>query len=110
MVIEAWSRQGCVNEQVRHLDGNPSNNHVSNLKWGSVAENSEDTLRHERNRRAKLKSAQVLAIRRRASDGNGMELSRAYGVNISTILAVVRGKTWRHLPDARPDFAFFKGK
>lgn len=31
---------------VRHLDGNPANNHISNLVWGTPKENMEDKYRH----------------------------------------------------------------
>jgi hypothetical protein len=32
--------------ECRHLDGNPSNNTVSNLTWGSQSENTLDRVRH----------------------------------------------------------------
>lgn len=35
--------------EVRHLDGNPTNNAVRNLQYGTPAENSEDIKRHGRN-------------------------------------------------------------
>lgn len=31
----------------RHLDGNPVNNTVDNLRWGTPKENSQDSLRHD---------------------------------------------------------------
>lgn len=31
---------------VRHLDGNPANNHYSNLAWGTHKDNSADMIRH----------------------------------------------------------------
>lgn len=34
--------------EVRHLDGNPENNHVRNLKYGSSSENKLDQVRHGR--------------------------------------------------------------
>lgn len=34
---------------VRHLDGNPHNNTLENLAWGSHSDNSMDTVRHGRN-------------------------------------------------------------
>lgn len=33
---------------VRHLDGNPLNNHIENLRWGTVRENVYDTIEHGR--------------------------------------------------------------
>lgn len=32
--------------QCRHLDGNSANNHLSNLKWGTVSENALDRVLH----------------------------------------------------------------
>ena len=32
--------------ECRHLDGNPGNNHVDNLAWGSSSENAADRVRH----------------------------------------------------------------
>lgn len=34
--------------QIRHLDGNPHNNHASNLAWGTVSENAQDRVAHGR--------------------------------------------------------------
>lgn len=36
----------------RHLDGNPANNHLSNLAWGTPAENMADRIRHRAERLA----------------------------------------------------------
>ncbi len=36
--------------EVRHLDGNPRNNRVSNLAWGTRQENADDRRDHGRNR------------------------------------------------------------
>lgn len=38
--------------QTRHLDGDPGNNHLGNLRWGTPAENNRDTLRHGRHEKA----------------------------------------------------------
>ena len=35
-----------ANMEVRHLDGNPSNNFLENLRYGTSAENKQDTIRH----------------------------------------------------------------
>lgn len=38
---------------VRHLDGNPANNTLSNLAYGTHAENNADTVRHGRHHQAR---------------------------------------------------------
>src|SRR5882757_7016724 len=35
--------------EVRHLDGNPTNNLIDNLKYGTASENARDSLRHGTN-------------------------------------------------------------
>lgn len=32
--------------EVRHLDGNPMNNHADNLAWGTKSENAKDRVKH----------------------------------------------------------------
>jgi len=38
--------------EIRHLDGDPLNSHLSNLAYGTKSENAQDTLRHGRNQNA----------------------------------------------------------
>lgn len=79
---------------VRHLDGNPLNNRVSNLAYGSRTENILDVMRIGKPWR-KLTTAQVMDIKRRLSSGcNGAALARDYGVSQSTISAIKRGRTF----------------
>ncbi|MCX4911856.1 NUMOD4 motif-containing HNH endonuclease [Streptomyces sp. NBC_00878] len=68
LVCEAF--HGPSELQVRHLDGNRSNNTVANLLWGTAGENAADRDLHgthrrgERSPRAKLTNRQVAQIRR----------------------------------------------
>lgn len=41
-------KQPSEKHEIRHLDGDHRNNHVSNLAWGTSAENTEDCRRHGR--------------------------------------------------------------
>ena len=54
-VLKAFNRMPQQGEICRHLDGNPKNNHRSNLKWGTQKENAQDCLKHGRNPFQKLK-------------------------------------------------------
>ena len=88
-------RNACV----RHLDGNPTNNHVSNLAWGTALENERDKLAHgtwETRFGGKLTDAQRSEIRMRAAQGESQRaLAEAYGVSRPTITRLVNGSTWR---------------
>ena len=46
--------------EARHLDGNPTNNHLSNLRWGTVAENRAD--RRRLGEKAKLSYPQMCSL------------------------------------------------
>lgn len=46
LVAEAFIPNPNNYPEVCHKDGNPYNNHVSNLKWGSHADNMRDAIRH----------------------------------------------------------------
>jgi hypothetical protein len=91
--------------EVRHLDGDPSNNHAWNLAWGTRAENAQDAVRHgttaagSRNGQAKLTEAQVREIRSRYAAGNvtQYELAVEYGVTQPRISNVLNGRNWRHV-------------
>lgn len=90
--------------ECRHLDGDPSNNQVTNLKWGTHAENMEDRERHgtvpdnrgERNPKAILNEAKVRGIRSRSAEPRAA-LAREFGVTKECIAGVLSRKSWRHV-------------
>lgn len=88
--------------ECRHLDGDPSNNELANLKWGTASENQRDRARHgtsnagERCAHAKLKETDVIEIRCLSRLGMGnTQLAKAYGVTQPTINDIVHRRTWR---------------
>lgn len=96
--------------QVRHLDGDKSNNLPDNVIWGTCLENHGDQIRHgtkprgTRQHSAKMTPSKVMEARRlHYEDGIGNNpLARRFGVTRRTIQKILRGITWRHL---LPDFA-----
>lgn len=83
----------------RHRDGDPSNNTLLNLAWGTPAENSNDCRIHgrtpagERNPKAKLTAKQVADIRQSAAKSS--VLAGKFGVARRAIDNVRKGATWR---------------
>lgn len=100
--------------QVRHMDGDRTNNAPSNLDWGTQADNWTDRKAHgrgmaEAHHAAKLTTGMVEAIR--ASRLSQRALAREYGVSQSTIWEARHGTTWAgHATGARnlPPFKMWK--
>lgn len=86
---------------VLHNDGDAQNNCVSNLRYGTQAENMQDSIKHGTRPRgrahkcAKLTEAQVHEIR--ASKDTNAALARRFGVDTSTVRLARTGRNWRHV-------------
>ena len=95
----------------RHLNGDPFNNNVSNLAWGTQKENVGDSIQHgtfsglhkcgEKHENSKLTEQQVRLIFYVYHDGayTQQELADHFGVGSVCIHKIVNKKTWRHLWD-----------
>lgn len=91
-------------QMVRHLDGNPSNNRLSNLAYGTSRDNYLDSVRHgtairgERVHGAVLTEDLVRIIRLRFSRGEKQRaISTELELSPMTVHCVVRRKTWKHI-------------
>ena len=92
-------------EETRHLDGEKSNNSLSNLEWNTPKKNWEDTKKHgnaelgESRYNSKLTSMDVFKIReKRENKGSSYsKISVQYPVGKSCIRKVCIGKTWKHV-------------
>ena len=87
-------------QEVRHLNGIPSDNRLANLKWGNRMEQCEDKRRHgtllrgEKSSGSKLSQTEVLEIRSKAKQITLRCLARQYGVSHTAIRRVIIGRTW----------------
>jgi len=90
--------------QSRHLDGNPKNNTLLNLCWGTAKENSDDKRSHgrmnigERNGQAKLTRQKVKEIRFMYSYGDDIkQIAKKFSVTPDNIKAIIHRKSWKHI-------------
>ena len=100
-VLEAFVGACPTGCESRHLNGDPADNRLLNLAWGTKQENESDRLRHgrivrgERSPSAKLTDEKVREIR--ASQKTQRALAAEYGVSQSVIGVIRRRQAWRHV-------------
>lgn len=90
--------QSCV----AHFDGDPGNNHVSNLRWASYEENWEDRRRHGtgglgmQNGRSKLTPEKVDKLKAMYDRGDCTftEVGQAFGISQSQANKIYNGQHW----------------
>ena len=87
------------NHDAAHVDGNKTNNHWTNLRWATRAENEADKVRHgtsnrgERNGMAKLTDEQAAIVISESLRGVSRQtLAERYGVTPGAISNIVRGR------------------
>lgn len=91
-----------------HADDVRDNNRLTNLSWGTHADNYEDRVRNgggnhgERHGMAKLSDNDVMKARSlyRAKEATFAELAKYFDISECSITDAVRGKTFAHLNDA----------
>ncbi len=92
---------------VNHKKGIKTDNRASQLEWATPAENSQHAwstglITHAKGEawyNSKLKEREVFEIREKYSPNNYTYkmLSQEYGVNTSSIMAIVKHKNWKHI-------------
>lgn len=108
MILETFVGPKVPGQECRHLNGNPSDNRLSNLRWGTPLDNSADRRRHGRiaamggelNPRARLSEMSVRTILRLAEfqTVTRREIAAAFGVCHATIAHILCGRSWRSVP------------
>ena len=99
-VLRTFVGEPAVNQETRHLDGNPANNSLSNLKWGTRKENAADRRRHGRipqtheSPLAKLSPDDIPRIRKLQARLSSRKVAWMFGVSHTIIQKIWRGKRW----------------
>jgi predicted XRE-type DNA-binding protein len=103
-VLEAFVRNGEDGEECRHLDGDVFNNRLTNLVWGTKAENEADKIKHgtrvrgESSPLAKLTDAIVRSIREMYTNGEKQKnIAAKFGITQTTVSDIVVRKSWKHV-------------
>lgn len=102
LVLTAFVCSRPTELQCRHMDGNPTNNRLDNLKWGTRQENYKDSIRHgtdssgERHGQTKLTWKKVRKIRKLYATGDytQVELGLRFRITQASINYIVHNKRW----------------
>lgn len=104
LVLETFVGPCPVGQQSRHLNGNPEDNRLANLLWGTRHENHLDRIKHgtypcgEKNPFAKLTTSDVIEIRRRRSTGERCApIAKDFNTTAAYISMLYLKKSWTHI-------------
>ena len=104
LVLESFVGPCPVGQEVRHWDGSRINCSLGNLLYGTPVDNHADRVRHgtdnagERQGSSRLKTSDVLEIRRLCADGvSQSKIARQFGVDQSHISDIKNRLRWRHV-------------
>ena len=76
-----------------HINGNPADNRLNNLRWGTRGENIRDKARHGLTKISLHDAACIREILKNNTRGLQSELARRYGVSPCTITDIKKGRT-----------------
>lgn len=97
--------------ECRHLDGNPIDNRLENLSYGTKAENMQDAIRHGTfplgvNRPGAKLTPEI--ARKIAQDKRKIcEIAKDFNINSTSVICIKRGDYWK---EATEGFRYYKPK
>lgn len=102
LVLETFvSKRPSDKHVCRHLDGNPENNYVGNLTWGTLIENILDRFENPNDDGIKLNKEMVIKIKEMLIDGKRpVDISRELNISAAIIMNIKQGHNWKTIgPD-----------
>lgn len=105
LVLEAFVGPRGKGMETLHINGVRSDNRLSNLRWGTRAENMATQSRRggsskgEANKSSKLTDDRVMHIY--SSDLSYAELTALHGVSEATVWRIRKGYSWTHVTGQR---------
>ena len=106
LVLDAFVGPRPDGMECRHLNGNPQDNRLDNLKWGTHSENQKDAVLHgthvnnrgSRCGTSKLKESDISIIRYLRKVGFKLkDIAWQFNINQSSVSFICLGRTWKHV-------------
>jgi hypothetical protein len=101
LMLESWVRFAQPGEEARHLDGDPHNNALVNLDWGTALDNAKDKALHgsncdgDANGMAKLTTELVCQMRLLKGTQSYAAIAARFGVSSMTAYRAINHISWR---------------
>lgn len=80
-----------------HIDGNPSNNNLENLTWGSNSENQKHSAIHGTLYLSKLSIDDVKEIKSMIGKKSRKEIAEAFGITPQHVSEIKLGQNWSYI-------------
>ncbi len=104
MILLTFKGPRPEGKQTRHLDGNPLNNNLSNLVYGTHGENTDDRVLHGTNKpgasngNSKLSEEDVIKIRSYSSSGKSQrQIATIFSVSQTNVRDIIKKRIWKHI-------------
>lgn len=107
LILKTFTKMQSNGLVCRHLNGDPADNRLENLCWGTLEENWEDRKKHGRTNSvcgedhccSILTELQVIKIRHDHKNGvkTAKELAAQYGLHVTTIRQIAKRLRWKHV-------------
>lgn len=98
LVLRAFVGPPPDKHECCHNNGNPADNRLENLRWGTRSENNVDAVKH--GRRGKLSSRQITEIKDRVKTcrhGEQTKMAKEFGVSVCTVNSIKFGRVYKHV-------------
>lgn len=105
LVLETFVGFCPIDMECCHNNDDPTNNHVSNLRWDTRKANVRDAIKHnlclkgEKNGSAKLteNSVRIIIYMWKTNLFLQKEIAKTYDVSKMTINDIIHKRTWKHI-------------
>jgi len=104
LVLEAFRGRCPAGMEACHNNGNPADNQLTNLRWGTPKSNAEDCIRHGRrprgevHGRAKIEEASIHVIDKLVAQGTSKAaVGRTFGISSTQVRKIVSRAQWKHV-------------
>lgn len=90
LVLQTFAGPAPDGMECRHLNGDPKDNRLENLCWGTKSENRHDSVRHGRHQTSRLTNAQIREIR--TMPGLHKDIAAKFGISRPHVTDLKSGK------------------